>query len=134
MIVQFRQAVASQLGLTLADMNCLDVINTANVITPSVIAERTGLTNSAITGILDRLEKAKLITRTHDRNDRRRVLVSAVSMEEQRQVNRLFQTLDVKIGELMQGYSLVQQEAIKDFLRRSSIILGKMIEEIKAGS
>lgn len=40
------------------------------------LSEETGLTTGAITGIVDRLEDAGLITRGVDPNDRRRVIVT----------------------------------------------------------
>jgi DNA-binding MarR family transcriptional regulator len=43
--------------------------------TPGQLAEASGLTSGTVTGVIDRLEKAKLVRRERDDGDRRKVLV-----------------------------------------------------------
>jgi DNA-binding MarR family transcriptional regulator len=43
--------------------------------TPGQLAEASGLTSGTVTGVIDRLEKAKLVRRERDGGDRRKVLV-----------------------------------------------------------
>ena len=42
------------------------------------LAELTGLTTGAITGVVDRLEKAGLVRRERDESDRRKVFIATV--------------------------------------------------------
>ena len=73
--IMFHQAVADMLGLYITDHKCLDLIYRFGAMPAGRIAELTGLTTGAVTGIIDRLEKAGYVRRTNDPNDRRRTIV-----------------------------------------------------------
>jgi DNA-binding MarR family transcriptional regulator len=74
--VFFHQAVASRLGINTSDLNCLNILQLAGPLTAGQLAERAGLTRGgAITAALDRLERAGLLERERDPNDRRRTIV-----------------------------------------------------------
>jgi DNA-binding MarR family transcriptional regulator len=76
--VLYSQAVAQRLGVSPADMECLDLVLTRGPVTAGALAEATGLTTGAITGVIDRLERAGLACRERDADDRRKVLVRAL--------------------------------------------------------
>src|SRR5262245_28604316 len=73
--VTFLQAIDELLGLNTTDHNALDLLSRAGPITAGELAELTGLTTGAITGIIDRLEKAGFVCRENDPKDRRRVII-----------------------------------------------------------
>src|SRR5579863_9203972 len=73
--ILFHQAVADHLGMLVTDHKCADILLRAGPITAGELAERTGLTTGAITGVIDRLEKAGFARRAKDPNDRRRVII-----------------------------------------------------------
>src|ERR1700712_4654758 len=73
-MITFHEAVARRLGVTAADQR---VLGRMGVATPSQLAELTGLTTGAITGIVDRLERAGFAKRVPNPADRRSVLVHA---------------------------------------------------------
>jgi len=52
------QACADLVGLNSSDWECLDVLDWTGSITAGHLAEHVGLTSGAITGVIDRLEKA----------------------------------------------------------------------------
>jgi DNA-binding transcriptional ArsR family regulator len=74
-MVMFHQAIAERLGLNATDHKALDLLGRAGPITAGELAELTGLTTGAITGIIDRLEKAGFVRRENDPKDRRRVII-----------------------------------------------------------
>ncbi len=71
----FASAVAARLGVNPTDVECLGVIQSGDKITAGDLARATGLTTGAVTGIIDRLEKAGLARRVRDTQDRRKVYV-----------------------------------------------------------
>jgi DNA-binding MarR family transcriptional regulator len=71
----FHEALAVRLGINATDLKCLELAAGEESVTPSRLAELAGLTSGAITGVLDRLERAGIISREVDPNDRRRVVV-----------------------------------------------------------
>ena len=74
----FSQTVASRAGISSSDMECLDFLNLEGRVTAGRLAEVTGLTTGAITGVVDRLEKAGLVRRERDDSDRRKVFIATV--------------------------------------------------------
>src|SRR5574342_463312 len=72
--VLYSQAVAERLRINSTDLECLDHISRGPV-TAGRLAELTGLTTGAITGVIDRLERIGLVRREHDPDDRRKPLV-----------------------------------------------------------
>src|SRR2546428_12497931 len=72
--VLFHTAVAERLGLSATDHKYADLIARQGPMTAGELADRTGLTTGAITGVLDRLEPAGGVRRERDPHDRRRVM------------------------------------------------------------
>src|SRR5215813_7664872 len=75
--VLYSQAVAERLGINSTDLECLDSVVLRGPLTAGELADATGLTTGAITGVIDRLERAGFARRERDKDDRRRVLVRA---------------------------------------------------------
>lgn len=75
----FVHAVGQRLGLNPTDFDCVDLLESAGPLTAGELAEHTGLTTGAVSGILDRLEGAGWVTRRRDPADGRRVVVALVS-------------------------------------------------------
>jgi DNA-binding MarR family transcriptional regulator len=71
----FSQAVADYAGISSSDLECLDFLNLEGRATAGRLAEVTGLTTGAITGVIDRLEKAGFVKRERDEQDRRKVFI-----------------------------------------------------------
>jgi DNA-binding MarR family transcriptional regulator len=74
--VRLNIAIAHQIGMPLADLQCMGLL-TAAPAAPSQLAAGLGLTTGAMTKVLDRLERADYITRSADPSDRRRLIVTA---------------------------------------------------------
>src|SRR5215471_15598219 len=74
--VLFHTAVAERLGLNPSDHKVADILSLEEgPVTPGRLAELTGLTTEAITGVLDRLDNAGFIAREPDPADRRRIIL-----------------------------------------------------------
>jgi DNA-binding MarR family transcriptional regulator len=69
------ESAAERLGINRTDARVLDVLERSGQLAAGAIAEQSGLTTGAVTGLLDRLERAGYVRRIRDQQDRRRVLV-----------------------------------------------------------
>jgi DNA-binding MarR family transcriptional regulator len=69
------EVVAASLGLNATDLRCLELAGSEADMTPTRLAELSDLTSGAVTGVLDRLERAGFVRRESDPGDRRRLLV-----------------------------------------------------------
>jgi DNA-binding MarR family transcriptional regulator len=64
---------AERLGISSADLRCVNVIQNAGGLTAGELAREVGVTTGAVTGAIDRLEKVGYAKRAPDPDDRRRV-------------------------------------------------------------
>jgi DNA-binding MarR family transcriptional regulator len=76
--ILFNQKAADRLGINLTDCQCLNILQMTGAIPAGRLAELTGLTTGTITGVIDRLEKARFVQRVRDPGDRRRVIVQPI--------------------------------------------------------
>jgi len=66
---------ADRLGVNRTDLHCLNAIENAGGLTAGRLAAEAGLTSGAVTGVVDRLERAGFARRVPDPSDRRRVKI-----------------------------------------------------------
>jgi DNA-binding MarR family transcriptional regulator len=104
--IMFHQAVADVLGLHITDHKCLDFIYRYGAMPAGKLAELTGLTTGAVTGIIDRLEEAGYVRRVNDPKDRRRTIVEPTRNKKlERKIEALFTPLHDRMHKLLSSYS-----------------------------
>lgn len=115
--VLFRHAVGEILGVNVTDMECLALIFFKGLSTPSELGRYTGLTSGATTAMLDRLEKAHLIERRPNPQDRRGTLIVLTNARTE-EVGAIFASAREAIDRLTSSYSESELETIADYFRR----------------
>lgn len=73
--IQMHEAVARKAGLPGTDHKYLGFIMEKGQMTAGELAQLTGLTTGAVTGLIDRFEKKKLVKRRFAEDDRRKVII-----------------------------------------------------------
>ena len=73
--IQMHEAIARKAGLSGTDHKYLGFLIEKGQMTAGELSNLTGLTTGAVTGLIDRFEKKKLVKRRFARDDRRKVLV-----------------------------------------------------------
>jgi len=111
----FMEAVASKLHLNATDLKCRDLLNYTGPITAGKLATLTNLTTGAITGVIDRLEKAELVERVQDPEDRRRVIIQPIAHRTQ-EIRQLFKPLNESVSELFKQYNEKELHVLLDIL------------------
>jgi len=71
----FEEVAAARLGIGAGDLRCLNAIENAGGLTAGELSREVGVTSGAVTGAIDRLEKAGFARRVADPADRRRVRI-----------------------------------------------------------
>src|SRR5262245_19764396 len=117
--IMFHQAVADRLGMNVTDHKCADILERHGPLTAGELAERTGLTTGAITGVIDRLEKAGFARRAEDPGDRRRVIIEPNRAKMQRVIGPLFEGMGRAAAELCASYTTEELRVIRDFTVRA---------------
>ncbi len=72
----FDNLAAEILGLSRTDLECVSIIERNGGLSAGELAAESGLTTGAVTGVVDRLERAGYATRGPDPADRRKVVVT----------------------------------------------------------
>ena len=125
--VIFHHLIGERLGLNPTDHKCLDVIiRTRTPMTASQLAEETGLSTGAITGVVDRLEKAGYVKRKRDLNDRRLVFINPLLDKAMVKLSPIFDPIKQASRNLYSKYSDEDLAIILDFV----INCNKMTQEI----
>jgi len=121
--LMFHAAVSDRVGLSAVEHKALDLLSRAGTLTAGQLAELTGLTTGAITGLVDRLEKAGFVRRDRDPSDRRKVVIQPVLEKMEAEIAPLFADLGQQMEELLSGYSDQELAIIQDFVSRSIAVL-----------
>ena len=131
--VMLHQAIADRFGLNATDHKCLNFLIKSGPVTAGRLGELTGLTTGAVTGIIDRLEKAGFVLREKDPSDRRKVVVRPVK-EKIEQFDKLFESLFQTTIGIVQRYSDQEIGVIIDFLKQFNAVtleeMNRMKEQI----
>ena len=116
--VLFRNAVGRKLGLSVTDSECLSFLTIkGGTATPTELGRYTGLTSGSTTAMLDRLEKAQLITRQPNPNDRRGSIIE-ISERYKAMAMPLVMGVQKANAKLFASYSQQELQTIVDFLNR----------------
>ena len=73
--IQMHEAIARKAGLPGTDHKYLGFLMQKGEMTAGELSILTGLTTGAVTGLIDRLEKKRLVKRQYAENDRRKVII-----------------------------------------------------------
>ena len=129
--VLLHAVVAERLGLNPSDHKCADLLmSESGTSTPGRLAELTGLSTGAITGVLDRLERAGFVAREADPNDRRRTWVR-LTPERMPNMKRIFSPFADGMEKLCSKYTLAELQLIHRFLRESEAMAVVAAEEVR---
>ena len=126
------QAVAERFGLHPTDLKCLDIAAREPDLTAGRLAELTGMSTSAVTALLDRLERRGFIERRRDPADRRRVYVRSTGQHEQT-LTEIFAPLGATTAGILDGYDEAQLRLIHDLLDRLTDASREFISRLAAG-
>ena len=124
----FFRAAAARLALTVTDLQVMDILESTGPSTAGQLADLTGLTTGAITGMLNRLEEAGLVRRERDPNDGRRVIVRLeTGKDEIHKIGPIFDSLGKAWEELASDYDDEQIAFLLAFLTRLNAMSRKEI-------
>jgi DNA-binding MarR family transcriptional regulator len=127
--VLFSQAAAERLGVNSTDLECLGVIQRGPA-TAGQLAAATGLTTGAITGVIDRLERAGFAKRVPDESDRRKVLVR-MTPEAMARAMPLFEPMRRASAQVLSRYKDDELSLILDFLNRTQTMSLEVLAKLR---
>lgn len=128
----FRNAVSEWAGLNTTDMECLRLLFLKGISTPTELSRHTGLTSGATTAMLDRLERAGLIERRPNPDDRRGTLIVPAKSAAEKAAS-WFESAREAQDELVSSYSEEELEIIADVFERFAQLWEQEREKIQRG-
>ena len=125
------QAVADRVGLSATDLLAMDLISRTDRVTAGQIGGHLHMTSGAITGVIDRLERAGLAKRAPDSEDRRRVLVMPTTKENQ--IRELYDPLVTALQKAAMSYSDEDLAVLNTFIGQVRAAVTETTQGIRRG-
>jgi DNA-binding MarR family transcriptional regulator len=127
----FDNLAARQLGVNETDLHCLNIIENSGGLTAGNLAAEAGLTTGAVTGVIDRLERAGFARRVADPGDRRRVKLE-VTQRFYARAERIWGPVAADwSAALSRQFSADELNLIIAFLRRTNEISRRHLDRLR---
>ncbi len=126
------QAVADQLGVNPTDHRCLDLLDQQGPMAAGELAATLGLSRSAVTAVIDRLERLGYARRTPNAADRRQVLVN-LTPQLRRRARALYGD-DREATALLGRYTVDELLLLNDFCRRDRALNERRLQRLSRRS
>lgn len=123
--IQLHESIGKRIGLPGTDHKYLGFFLQRGTMTAGELARVSGLTAGAVTGLIDRFEKKKLVKRTPDATDRRKILIVPNTEKIRTLVTPLYQDYQDRTDELFLSYSLQELAVLADYFQRSLEIMNR---------
>ena len=129
--VLFHHWISELLGLNTIDHKCLDIlVKSDSPLTGAQLANITGLSSGAITGVIDRLEKRRYVIRDRDLKDRQLVYVKPIMSRIEKEVFPVFNSLHEIMTKVYSNYSNNELESMLDATTKINQIMNERTKEI----
>ena len=129
----FDSLAAERLGIGQTDLRCLNIIENSGGLGAGELATQAGLTGGAVTGVIDRLERAGYARRVSDPADRRRVWIE-VTPEFYRCAERIWGPLAKDWhSALYKSFTAEELERITAFLRTTNEVGRQHLDRLRTG-
>jgi len=133
--IMLHQLVADRLGLNITDYKCMDLVARYGPMTAGKLAEYSGLTTGAITGAIDRLERAGYARRTDNPKDRRSVIIELTWNEKnKKEYLETFHPLEQKMEKLASRFTHREISLFMEFIQKTSSILHEETSRLSAAN
>jgi DNA-binding MarR family transcriptional regulator len=131
--IMFHTAVAERMGLSTTDHKALALLLQAGTMTAGELADLTGLTTGAITGVIDRLERGGYVQRARDPHDRRKVVVQpTLDPHQEKLLEDVFRPLAAAMRQLVERYDEQELRLIQDYTERAIVVLKEQTARLRA--
>jgi DNA-binding MarR family transcriptional regulator len=124
------EAIARKAGLSGTDHKYLGLILQHKELTAGDIAKLTGLTTGAVTGLIDRLEKKKLLKRQFTKDDRRKVIIIPNVENSMKLLEPLFSELQQKTARLIASFSEKEIQIIERYFTEATAIMNETTDNL----
>ncbi|MGE8722393.1 MarR family winged helix-turn-helix transcriptional regulator [Leptospira terpstrae] len=129
--LSMHESIATHVGLSGTDHKYLGYLIENGEMTAGELAKIAGLITGAITGVIDRLEKCKLVKRKFLQSDRRKVII-VPNLEKTNQLfSPIFKKLQKETEHLISSFSTRELEVVHRYFESAIKIMDKVSKNLK---
>lgn len=129
--IQMHEAIARKAGLSGTDHKYLGFLIQKGKMTAGEFSELTGLTTGAITGLIDRFEKKKLVKRRFAEGDRRKVMIDPNIKNIMALLAPLYKEYRSRSEKLTASFSNNDVAVIESYLLKAIEIMSEATSKLK---
>jgi len=123
--LQMHETIAKKAGFSGTDHKYLGFFLQKGALTAGELATLTGLTTGAVTGLIDRFEKKKLVKRQFDKGDRRKVIIVPDIKKIMVLFEPFYKGFQKETEELIVSYSKKEIKIIQDYFVKAMELMKK---------
>ncbi len=128
--IMMHEAIARKAGLSGTDHKYLGLLIQQGSMTAGELAKLTGLTTGAVTGLVDRLEKKKLVKRRFDKSDRRKVIIVPDTDHAMELLEPLFAGLQERSEALIRSFTEEELAVLWRYFRSAIAIMDEVTNNL----
>lgn len=127
--IQMHESIGRKIGLTGTDHKYLGFLIQKGAMTAGELSVITGLTTGAVTGLIDRFEEKKLVSRQPDKNDRRKINIVPDNDRISKLIIPFYQDFQDNTDQLFASFSSEELKTLEKYFRKAMEIMNNKIEK-----
>jgi DNA-binding MarR family transcriptional regulator len=128
--IQMHEAVARKAGLSGTDHKYLGFLMEKGQMTAGELSTLTGLTTGAVTGLIDRFEKKKLVKRRYAKEDRRKVIIEPNTENIMALLVPLYKTFRHQSEQLLASFSGNDLKVIASYFSKAIAVMNETTQTL----
>ncbi|MGB4769843.1 MAG: MarR family transcriptional regulator [Chitinophagaceae bacterium] len=128
-LILLHEFACREAGISSADHYYLVLFSRYGTMTAGELAQRTGLTTGAITGVMARLKKSKMIRRTFDPADRRKVILEPNRTRLTEHMDRYNEAFNIGFEILFKQFSEPQAKALERYFDKVGSLTDQYLDD-----
>ncbi len=130
--IQMHETVGRKAGLTGTDHKYLGFLIQRGQMTAGELAQLTGLTTGAVTGLIDRFEKKNLVKRQFAKDDRRKVIIEPITENIMALLEPLYREFRADSEKLIASFSDVEARVIETYFLKAIELMNETIHQLNS--
>lgn len=130
--IQMHEAVGRKAGLSGTDHKYLGFLLQKGPMTAGELSSLTGLTTGAVTGLIDRFEKKKLVARQYPEGDRRKVIIVPDTAKIMALLAPLYKEFRSRSEKLMASFSDQERKTIATYFEKAIAIMAAATDKLNS--
>ena len=128
--IQMHEAIGRKAGLSGTDHKYLGFLIEKGQMTAGELSNLTGLTTGAVTGLIDRFEKKKLVKRQFAKDDRRKVIIEPNTEKIMTVFVPLYKEFRARSEKLMASFSDKESKIIETYFLKAIEIMNDATDKL----